>query len=303
MPGKKLQQTAVWDLVARQHGVVTRRQLLDLGLTAKEIEEGIRGRRLHPVWRGIYAAGRPMLSRKGRWLAAVLACGSGAALSHGSAGALSGIGEYELGVIEVSVPEGSVRRRPGIRIRRRAHLDGEDVTERFGIPVTSPVRTLLDLAPRLSLRQLEAAINEAANLDLVSPEKLRWAIEDKAGQRGVARLRTVLDRRTFRLTRSHLERLFLPIAGEAGLPAPETRVQLNGFEVDFYFRDIGLVVETDGLRYHRTPAQQARDRLRDQAHAAAGLMPVRFTHEQVRYEPAHVRTVLRAVAASSRRKL
>jgi very-short-patch-repair endonuclease len=110
----------------------------------------------------------------------------------------------------------------------------------------------------------------------------------------------VLDRRTFRLTRSHLERLFLPIAHEAGLPAPETGVQLNGFEVDFYFPEIGVVVETDGLRYHRTPAQQARDRLRDQAHAAAGLVPVRFTHEQVRYEPAHVRRVLRDVAASRR---
>ena len=99
----------------------------------------------------------------------------------------------------------------------------------------------------------------------------------------------MLDRRTFRLTDSELERRFLPLARAAGLPVPLTRQRVNGFEVDFFWPDLGLVVETDGLRYHRTPAQQARDRLRDQAHTAAGLTPLRFTHAQVRFEPGHVR--------------
>jgi very-short-patch-repair endonuclease len=109
-------------------------------------------------------------------------------------------------------------------------------------------------------------------------------------------LRTVLDQRTFVLTDSELERLFLPIARGAGLPRPVTGRHLNGFEVDFFWPDLGLVVETDGLRYHRTPAQQSRDRRRDQAHAAAGLTPLRFTHAQVRYEPGYVREVLTSVA-------
>jgi very-short-patch-repair endonuclease len=98
------------------------------------------------------------------------------------------------------------------------------------------------------------------------------------------------------LTDSELERRFLPIAARAGLPAPHTRVRLNGFKVDFFWPDLGLVVETDGLRYHRTPAEQARDRLRDQAHIVAGLTPIRFTHEQIVYEPGHVRAILGAVA-------
>jgi very-short-patch-repair endonuclease len=113
---------------------------------------------------------------------------------------------------------------------------------------------------------------------------------------GLGRLRRTLDRHTFRLTRSELERRFLPIARRAGLPRPLTRQWVNGYEVDFLWPDLGLVVETDGLRYHRTPAQQAVDRRRDQTHTAAGLTPLRFTHYEVRYELGHVEATLAAVA-------
>src|SRR5205814_5987973 len=125
---------------------------------------------------------------------------------------------------------------------------------------------------------LEAAVNEADKLDLITPERLRQALEAIARRPGLAALRRLLDRDTFVLTDSELERRFLPIARAAGLPKPLTRVHLNGFKVDFYWPEFDLVVETDGLRYHRTPAQQARDTLRDQAHAAAGLTRLRFTH-------------------------
>jgi very-short-patch-repair endonuclease len=172
----------------------------------------------------------------------------------------------------------------------------EDVDGRDGIPVTCPIRTLLDLAGMLSRSSLERAVNEADRLDLIDPEALLASLDRYRGQRGVARLRTLLDRRTFRLTDSELERRFLRIGTEAGLPMPETGSHLNGFRVDFFWPELGLVVETDGLRYHRTPAQQARDRLRDQAHLAAGLAPLRFTHAQVRFEAGHVRSTLRAVA-------
>jgi very-short-patch-repair endonuclease len=163
------------------------------------------------------------------------------------------------------------------------------------IPVTSVVLTLVDLAAVLPSWQLEAAINEADARDLINPEALRAALERYAGWPGVAALRETLDRRTFVLTDSDLERLFLPLTRKVGLAPPLTRQYVNGFKVDFYWPDLGLVVETDSLRYHRTPAQQGRDRLRDQAHTRAGLTPLRFTHVQVKFEADHVLAILSAV--------
>ena len=150
------------------------------------------------------------------------------------------------------------------------------------LPVDFPTRTLIDLATLLS-RRARASVR-ADKLDLVDSEQRRSALENRSGERGLAALRALLDRSTFTLTDSELERRFLPIARSAGLPKPETGVVVNGFKVDFLWRDRSLVVETDGLRYHRTPAQQARDRRRDAAHAAAGLTTLRFTHAQVAYE-------------------
>ena len=106
----------------------------------------------------------------------------------------------------------------------------------------------------------------------------------------------MLDRHTLILTESELERRFLPLARSAGLPRPLTGRRVNGFTVDFYWPELGLVVETDGLRYHRTPAQQARDLVRDQAHQASGLRPLRFTHGQVFFDSDYVEATLRNVA-------
>jgi hypothetical protein len=235
-------------------------------------------------------------------MAAVLACGSvgslagSSFLSHGSAAALFGIGLEAAGCVEVSVRAGHGRVRPGIRVHRRSFLRDEDVGFYDGIPVTSPAQTIIDLSARADRLTVERMVDEADRLDLITPPKLRAALESHPGEPGVARLRIWLDRRTFRLTRSRLERLFLPLAKDVGLPLPATKVWVNGFEVDFLWSDLRLVVETDSLRHHRTPAQQTRDHLRDQAHAAAGFTSLRFTHEQVRYEPEHVRAVLEDVA-------
>jgi hypothetical protein len=229
-------------------------------------------------------------------MAAVLACGPKAVLSYSSAAALWRIGVEERELIEVSVPTPYQRRRPGLHIYRRPSLWPEDHTAHHGIPVTTPIQTLIDLSLRLDHRGLERAINEADKYDLVHPPQLRRALDSRQGEPGVGRLRVILDRRTFRLTKEELERRFLPLAAKAGLPVPLTGQFVNEFEVDFYWPDLGLVVETDGLRFHRTPAEQARDRLRDQAHTAAGLTQLRFTHEQVRYEPEYVREILAQVA-------
>ncbi|HEX8856243.1 MAG TPA: DUF559 domain-containing protein [Thermoleophilaceae bacterium] len=230
-------------------------------------------------------------------MAAVLACGAGAALSHHSAAVLWRIRKQQLRGIEISVPAARRSHRAGINIHRRRAFSDDDVTECHGIPVTTPICTLIDLAATtLSDNELEAAVNEADKLDLADPEALRAALDHHGKRPGVTRVRRLLDRRTFALTDSELERRFLPIARRAGLPMPKTQQLVNGFKVDFFWPELGLVVETDGLRYHRTPAQQSRDALRDQKHFAAELTPLRFTHAQVRYEPDHVEATLRAAA-------
>jgi very-short-patch-repair endonuclease len=174
------------------------------------------------------------------------------------------------------------------------------VTEKNGIPVTTPICTLIDIATGLDRDPVEAAINEADKLGLVNPEELRKALDDAPRRRGVGVLRKVLDRRTFVLTDSKLERYFLPIARAAGLSKPLTRRRVNRYRPDFHWPELGLVVEVDGLRYHRTPAAQAHDRRRDQTYVAAGLTPLRFTDAQVRFEANHVQATLEAVASRLR---
>jgi very-short-patch-repair endonuclease len=280
--------------------VVARAQLLELGLHSQAIKHRVTTGRLHPVFRGAYSVGRPELTQHGRWMAAVLACGPNAALSHGAAGALWVLLMQPRGELEVSVPAAERHRVPGVLVHRRANLRPDAITRRHGIPVTQPICTLVDLAARLTARELEVAVNEADKLGLVDPERLRAALGGLAGRHGVAALRKLLDRPTFTLTDSELERRFLPIARRAGLAQPRTGCRVNGFKVDFYWPELGLVVETDGLRYHRTPAQQTRDRQRDQAHAASGLTALRFTHSQVAYEPDNVEATLVAVAGRLR---
>lgn len=284
-----------WALAGSQHGVITRAQLLAFGFSPRAIQHRLDRGRLHPVHRGVYAVGWPRLTLQARWLAAVLACGSHAVLSHDSAAALWGLWRPRAGAIEVSVPSHVARRAAGVVVHRRAWLTPSERAVRAGIPVTAIGCTLVDFASRHGRDAVEAAVNEADKSDLVNPEGLRAALDGMSRRPGLDVLRKTLDRRTFTLTDSELERLFLPIARRAGLGRPETGTRLNGFVVDFYWPELGLVVETDGLRYHRTPAQQARDRLRDQAHAAAGLTPLRFTRAQVRYDPGHVQAILTAV--------
>jgi very-short-patch-repair endonuclease len=293
---------SVWRLARSQHGVITRAQLLQLGYTRHAIQHRLATGRLHAIHRGVFVVGRPELDMPGRWMAAVLACGPTALISHQTAGEIWGIRARRDRPIDVSVPAGTTRAVRGVRLHRRRSLGARDRAVHHGIPVTSPIRTLVDLATRLSAPQLEAAVNEADKLGLVDPERLRRALEGMTRQRGVTPLRHLLDRRVFRLTDSELERRFLSLVRRARLPMPETQASVNGFRVDFFWREFGLVVETDGLRYHRTPSQQATDRRRDQIHATAGLTALRFTHAQVRFEPGYVRQTLVRIVARLVRK-
>jgi very-short-patch-repair endonuclease/predicted transcriptional regulator of viral defense system len=281
-----------WELAARQHGIVTRKQLLALGFSSKAIEHRIRRGRLFPVSQGVYAVGWPALSRKRRWMAAVLAGGEGAALSHRSAAALWEIGSEDTRRIDISVRRRCELRRPGVRFHGRPTVSAEEIVSRDDIPVTAPVQTLVDLATELDLLPLERAVNDADKRGLVDPEALREELARFSGEPGVGPLRVLLDKLFFRLSDSDLEIYFRRIVKSAKLLMPLSKQRVNNFEVDFFWPEFGLVVETDGLRYHRTPSAQTRDARRDRAHIMAGMTPLRFTHYEVRYEPRRVRTSL-----------
>jgi very-short-patch-repair endonuclease len=233
-------------------------------------------------------------------MAAALACGG--YLSHGSAAALWGIGP-EWRLIEVTVRKRSWPKPDGVLVRSRPSVPDIDVTIRDGIPVTTPARTVLDQAATpISDASLERLVNEvdsARSLPLDAPA-LRNYCDLRPRTPGAKRLRALLDPDSFRLSDSELERLFRPAAIAAGLPQPLTKVMVNGYEVDFWWPDLRLVVETDSLRYHRTAIKQARDLKRDQTHIAAGLTPLRFSHWQIAHEPRHVTATLAKVYAGLR---
>jgi len=292
MTTKRLQPWAAgaWELTRRQHGVVTRGQLLRLGMPATTIRARLTAGRLHRLWPGVYAVGRPDVGRLGHLMAATLACGPDARLSHRSAAELWRVASKASGWIDVSVPSISLHRLDGIRLHRRVEFGATRIVK--GIPVADPISVLIDLAAELPTDEVEDAINEADRLDLIRTYRLRPALDQALSRPGVGRLKAVLDAQTFSRAANALERRFLAIVRDAELPLPATQRHLGRYRVDFFWPDLGFVVETDSLRHHRTAAEQAVDLGRDQAHARAGLRSLRFTHSQVFHRPDHVRAVL-----------
>jgi very-short-patch-repair endonuclease len=229
-------------------------------------------------------------------MAAVLSCGPAALLSHRSAAVLWGLSKPSIETeVEVVVPRTAVRRRAGIRVHRRVDLGPEHRREISRIPLTDPVSTLVDLASCVVEWRVEQAINAADRLDLVDPQTLRATVPMLPPRPGMARLRRLLGLEA--LTDTGLERKLIGLVQAAGLPQPETQAWVNGYRVDFYWPELGLVVEADGWRYHRTAGEQAVDHRRDQTHTKDGLTTLRFTESQIRYEPRRVTATLSAVAA------
>jgi very-short-patch-repair endonuclease len=288
----------VAELARKQHGAVARRQLLRLGFTAKAIENALRtGRLLRTEWRGVYVLGRPELSPYGRWRAALLSRGDDAVLVGATAGELWRIWRPRDRTIHLSVPAVGQRRAiRGMVVHRRA-LASTDVTRERGIPVTTPLRTIIDLAAGGDRDDAERLINAADARNLLRADTLREQLENHRGEPGVPLLTGVLDRDLFVLTESELERLFLPLAEAAGLGRPESQKRFGPHRVDFYFPRVNLVVECDSLRYHRTTLQQRRDTERDHLHLLERRKWLRVLHYQVAYEPKLVVTLLRLRAA------
>jgi very-short-patch-repair endonuclease len=286
-------------LATMQYGVVSRPQLLSAGIGAGAIETRLKRHQLHRLHRGVYAVGHTALVPHAREMAAVLACGPGAALSHRSAASMwELLGAYN-GLIDVTVGR-SNRRRPGLRVHRSRSLAPEDLQQLHGIPVTSPARTLLDLAEGAPHRDLERAVDEATARRLTTHAALVAAVERFHGRRGTRRLRELLTRAEGpAFTRSEGEERFLALIREASLPAPEVNVRVNGHLVDFVWRASGLVVEVDGYRFHSSRVAFERDRRRDAELNAAGFRVIRITWRQLVEEPTAV--VARLAQALARR--
>jgi very-short-patch-repair endonuclease len=280
------------ELAARQYGVVGYRQLVALGFGRGAIEHRVRTGRLHRLHKGVYAVGHRAITIEGRRLAAVLACGPGAALARWSAAA-----HWELlrpvAVIDVVVP-GRGERRRGIRVQRAA-LHARDLARHRGIPVTSVSRTLLDIAATARPNVLARAVNEADRRGRLDRPAVHDLLERNHGRRGTKQLRSViaaLDPAT-RRTRSDLEAIFLRVCKRFRLPTPNARVEIAGVEVDFHFPGTRLIVEIDSYEYHRTPREFENDRRRDAHLKRRGYEVLRVGEAWLVSDPAGVAATVR----------
>jgi predicted transcriptional regulator of viral defense system len=290
-------------LAGRQWGVVSLAQLRALGLSQDAVERRARLGRLRRVHRGVYAVGGATLPREGRWLAAVMACGNNAVLSHVSAAAHWNLLQYDAPRPEVTAPA-SRHGVPGIRLHRSRPLDAQDTTTHQGIPVTTVHRTLLDIAAHVLEHHLERALAQAERLQLYDHRAITDAIARANGHRGTKRLTDAIAADP-QFTRGELEARMRKLARKHGLLRPRSNHSLDapdhpGLEADFYFPEHGLVMETDGWDTHRTRQAFEDDRAKDAALTAAGYTVVRFTWRQLRDDPQTVADRLKAIMRRDR---
>jgi very-short-patch-repair endonuclease len=275
------------------HAVVADRELAALGFDRYAVRRRLSVGRLHRLYPGVYAVGHTVLSVAGRYRAAVLACGRGAVLSHRSAAAHWGLMPAAGRCVDVTVPFSSgVRSRAGIRVHRSRKP--VEATTRDAIPVTTPARTLADVAEALSRRALEKAVEQAHALRLLDAREVAAVARAHRGRAGPARLARLLrEHDVEQTTRSPLEDAFLELCDEHDIERPVVNARVEGLEVDFHWPRARLIVEADGRRHHRTAAAFERDRARDALLTAAGWRVVRFTDRQVRAGPGAVAGLLR----------
>jgi very-short-patch-repair endonuclease len=268
----------VAEIAARQHGAISREQLLDAGLSAHTISRRVASGRLHRIHRGVYAVGHGQLDRYGRWVAAILAV-PGSLLSHRSAAALWGMRAWS-GPTEVTVRGRNGRaKRDRLIVHRSSTLARRQITRRFDLPVTTPARTITDLSAVVAPDQVHAAIRQAERLKLDLGDRIE---RDQ--------------------TRSDLERDFLRFCRRHRLPKPQVNINIGPYYADFYWPEYSLVVETDTYLHHGTPSAFESDRERDLWLKLQGLTVVRVTDRQLRSDPkrlaANLRELMRRSGAS-----
>lgn len=281
---------AVAALAGKQQRVVNRAQLLAAGLSARAIERRLERGWLHRQYDGVYSVGTARLDRCGRWMAAVLACGPGAVLSHRDAAALWGILPSNRAAIEVTAPRR--RRREGLEVTRRV-LPPDETTTVAGIPVTTVARTLLDLAAVESEDRLEQALNEAERRRLADHTPLTELFTRHPRAKGAAALRALTPETT--ITRSQFERDFLAFCKRHGIPKPQMNIAIAGYTVDAHWPHAHLVAELDGYEFHHGRQSFEDDRERDRALLLAGIRTTRITFRQMTRKPDALAHDLRAL--------
>ena len=262
----------------RQLNLITTRQLNAAGLTSEAIALRCSKGLLHRVHQGVYLVGPQVWLPNARELAAILALGRSAVVSHRSAAALWGFATPSPRAVEVTIVGAGCRSRDGIGVRRVSDLLPDERAHKNGIPVTSPARTLLDFAHEASPHELEQALAEAYALNLTSERRLQRIVARRPHRAGARALRAELEReRGPALTRSEAERRMKQLLREAGLPAALTNQRIAGYEADFVWPERRLIVEVDGYQFHGHRAAFERDRKRDAAHTLAGYRVMRIT--------------------------
>jgi very-short-patch-repair endonuclease len=280
-------ERAIALIARRQNGVAGRDQLIELGLSRHAIDGRVKSGRLRRYFRGVYLVG-PIAPPFARETAAVIACGVGAALSHRSAAELWGLLRAQPAdePVDVTVPGRRPGGQRGIRVHWVAGFDAGETTRARGIAVTTPARTLLDLAPQVSGRELEQAVAQATKRNLVTRRKLVDVLARYPRRPGARALRVLLmssEEPVF--ARSEAEERFLGLVRRAQLPPPEVNVALHGYEVDFLWRDDRVAVEIDGFAFHGDRDSFEADRRRDADLAARGIQVIRINWRQIADEP------------------
>ena len=299
------------ELATSQGGVVSLEQLRDEGVTSKVAADRGRDGSYHRVHRGVYAVGHRSISRLTHLRAAVLACGDGAVISHGSAAALHGLWDYWPRFIDVTVPVEAGRKIDGIRCRRCRYPQPEEIEVRNGLALTTLARTLVDLAGIVDLTALRKAVGRAAIGRKLDLQAVDLAIHNAKGRRGLKALELALV--AYRTkngkppdVRSDFETLILPELLDQGLPRPDCNVAIHidgrRFLADFLWEQARVIVETDGRETHETSSAFQNDRRRDQFLVAAGYRVMRVTWHQIHGERAAVLARIEAAVSPRRRR-
>ncbi len=276
----------VGEIADRQHGVVARWQLIAAGLSHRTISRALAAGRLRPLFRGVYAVGHAVVSQDGWCQAALLACGDEAVLGHHTAAMKWGLRHDDLFPLSVIVPGDRGRKHDGIRARR-VKLDRRDWVVFDGLRVTTPSRTVVDMAAELSPREMRRLVERAQDHKRFDPTRIKAVLErnpHRSGRRPLLHLIALLQPDQDG-ARSYLERLFLKLIRKARLPRPEVNQVIEGRERDFVWPQQRLVIEVDGYAFHSSKQAIARDKKRDRELTAALWRPARFTYEEVAFEP------------------
>lgn len=298
---------AIAKLATSQHGVFTLGQLRDLGLQASTVRRRVAAARLHRIHRRVYSLVPPMLlKREGHWMAAVLAGGPDAILSHRDAAALHQLMKNNRTRLEITVPGRSSRKPRGIDVHRSMTLTETDITVVNDIPCTTVARTLLDLADVIDSRRLERAFDQAEMEQVFDMRAIADQLHRNPTRPAAAKIKALLEEHYIGSTptESELEEAFLTLCRRAGLPSPEVQKWLHlpdgglPIRVDFLWAEQRVVVETDGEKYHRTHQAVKRDSRKDQRLIAHGFKPIRTGPRQIFYRPAELEATLKGLLLS-----